>query len=405
MTNRASLHPLANVAMVLEILLGVGAVCGGMALMAGPRGEILPLPVAALAESPFSNYFAPGAILFAVLGLGPLGAAVCTRRRHPLAPFLLFAAGAALLMWLIVEIAVVGYSNRPPLQAVYLGLGVVMTSVGVAWMAETRRSPLSVLAAFPLALLLAVASLSGILFPATYARETASWAAQAVGQDWVDLILAGPWLVVTGLLAQRGSPRALLLLAGGFLYTFYTFAIYGFAVHFNGLFLVYCAGLGLSFFVLAGMARQAFREQVTRWCAEAAPMRGVGVLLIIIGSLFAAAWLGEILPAIAHDAVPTSVAESGVATNPVHVLDLSFLLPIHIIVGISLLRRRSEGYTLAAVVLGFGVLMAAAIAGLTLSMRGSGFHMSWIVFGATTILSAAEAAALALLLRALRPSP
>jgi hypothetical protein len=46
--------------------------------MAGPHGEILPLPVSALAGSPFADYFAPGVILFAVLGLAPLGAAVAT---------------------------------------------------------------------------------------------------------------------------------------------------------------------------------------------------------------------------------------------------------------------------------------------------------------------------------------
>lgn len=128
---------LAVVAMVLEILLGVGAVGGGIALMAGPNGEILPLPVSALAGSPFANYFAPGAILFAILGVGPLVAAGLAWRRHTLAPFLAVATGGALLIWLFVEFAIVGYTNRPPLQAIYLGLGVVMTSVGVAWMRRT----------------------------------------------------------------------------------------------------------------------------------------------------------------------------------------------------------------------------------------------------------------------------
>jgi hypothetical protein len=47
-------------AIALELLLGVGAVGGGIALMAGPNGEILPLPVSALGGSPFANYFAPG---------------------------------------------------------------------------------------------------------------------------------------------------------------------------------------------------------------------------------------------------------------------------------------------------------------------------------------------------------
>jgi len=67
-------------------------------------------------------------------------------RRHPLAPFLAFAVGGALLVWLAVEIAIVGYSNDPPLQPFYLGLGGVILLVGAGWLRQTdirfvRRSP------------------------------------------------------------------------------------------------------------------------------------------------------------------------------------------------------------------------------------------------------------------------
>jgi hypothetical protein len=55
-------------------------------------------------------------------------------QRHPAAPLLTFAVGGALLIWLIVEIVVVGYSNDPPLQAAYLGLGLVILLVGAGWM-------------------------------------------------------------------------------------------------------------------------------------------------------------------------------------------------------------------------------------------------------------------------------
>jgi hypothetical protein len=41
----------------------------GAALLVGPNGEIIRLPVSALAGSPFINYFVPGAVLFVVLGL------------------------------------------------------------------------------------------------------------------------------------------------------------------------------------------------------------------------------------------------------------------------------------------------------------------------------------------------
>jgi hypothetical protein len=80
--------------------LAIGALGGGAALLLGPRGEILPLPVSALAGLPFADYSVPGAILFIVIGLGPLAAAVLTWRRHRLAPLLACATGGDLIVWL-----------------------------------------------------------------------------------------------------------------------------------------------------------------------------------------------------------------------------------------------------------------------------------------------------------------
>ena len=101
--------------------------------MLGSRGEIIPLPLAALQGSPFETYFAPGLILFCALGLGPLAAALLAWRRHPLAPIAALGVGVALLIWMAVEIAIVGYSNSPPLQPFYVLLGAVITGVGLGW--------------------------------------------------------------------------------------------------------------------------------------------------------------------------------------------------------------------------------------------------------------------------------
>jgi hypothetical protein len=128
-----SLPRLAKLAIGLEVLLGLGAVGGGVALMAGPRGEIIPLPVSALAGSPFTTYFVPGAILASILGIGPLCAAALVSRRHRSAPLLTIVVGCALIIWIAVEIAMIGYSSSPPLQLGYLVLGGAIVLVGAAW--------------------------------------------------------------------------------------------------------------------------------------------------------------------------------------------------------------------------------------------------------------------------------
>jgi hypothetical protein len=67
-------------------------------------------------------------------------AAALAWRRHPLAPFLAFASGAALLIWLGVEIAIIGYANDPPVQPIYLAVGALLTLVGAVWLWQTRPS-------------------------------------------------------------------------------------------------------------------------------------------------------------------------------------------------------------------------------------------------------------------------
>jgi hypothetical protein len=141
-TTRSTSSPsrFAKAAIALEVFLSLGAIGGGLALMLGPRGEIIPLPVAALKGSPFDSFFVPGLILSSVLGLGPLAAALLAWLRHPLAPLAALTVGGALLIWLGVEIAIIGYSNDPPLQPFYLLLGAIITVVGLGWLAEVRAA-------------------------------------------------------------------------------------------------------------------------------------------------------------------------------------------------------------------------------------------------------------------------
>jgi hypothetical protein len=139
---QSPLRRVAKTALALDILLSLGALGGGAALMLGPRGEILPLPLSALRGSPFDTYFVPGLILFSILGLGPLAAARLAWLRHPLAPLATCVVGVALLVWLAVEIAIIGYSDNPPLQPFYLLLGVAITVVGLTWLAR-RAAPVT----------------------------------------------------------------------------------------------------------------------------------------------------------------------------------------------------------------------------------------------------------------------
>lgn len=256
------------------------------------------------------------------------------------------------------------------------------------------NSSLSALTAILLAFLVALVSLVGIFGNNVYALETANWKGQAVGQDWADLLIAVPWLATTGTLAWRGSWRGSLMLASGLLYTFYEFVIYGLELHFNSLFLPYCAVLGICFFALARIAVLHARADVRGWDSRAAPVRFAATMLFAVGVSFALIWLAEIVPALINGTTPPSVVEAGTPTNAVYVIDLSIVLPAHLIAGISLLKRRHLGFVLGPILLGFDVLMALSIAGMMWVMKQRGLETNQVV--ATAMLAVATACGLAL---------
>ena len=67
------------------------------------------------------------------------------------------------------------------------------------------------------------------------------------GQDMINGILISPLFVVCSVRALKRKPNALHIWSGIQMYSLYTFIIYAFDVHFNRLFLLYCAVLDISF--------------------------------------------------------------------------------------------------------------------------------------------------------------
>ncbi|HET9921182.1 MAG TPA: hypothetical protein VFQ30_15145 [Ktedonobacteraceae bacterium] len=221
------------------------------------------------------------------------------------------------------------------------------------------------------AILVLLASGAGLLLTSTYARETPSWAIQGLGQDLVNLV-AVLALLITAYLVNRGSVKAFLIWSGVLLYLLYAYVIYAFDVHFNRLFLVYVAILGLSFYALVSLVIHLHLEQLQASFAGNTKARAVSVLLLVIGILFYLLWLSEEIPALLTGKIPPSVAMANLPTNPVHVLDLGLYLPAMIITAVLLWRRKLLGYLLAGPLLVFIVLTGTAILAIFLltSMRG-----------------------------------
>jgi predicted CoA-binding protein len=112
-------HPLRTALRnVLGMVLGFGtlnAFAGGYYGMSGAKD----VPTAWLTGSPFSTYFIPGLILFVVVGGSLLTGAVAIFARWRSARFFALAAGVILLVWLAVQVSIIGYvSWMQPVTAI-----------------------------------------------------------------------------------------------------------------------------------------------------------------------------------------------------------------------------------------------------------------------------------------------
>lgn len=271
-------------------------------------------------------------------------------------------------------------------------------------MSPHKSFTLASVLAFPLAAVLAGATLGNILLPDAYRRETALWTAQGLGQDWVNLLVVVPALIVSAAFALRGSRLSRLLLGGTLAYSAYSLVLYAFAVHFNSLFLVYSVALGLSFYATVNIVVAFSCDDVTSWFASGAPVRTAGLFTMALGAVFYVLWLSELIPALADQVTPQSVLDAGLITNPVQVLDIGIVLPAFVVGGIALYRRRPLGYWLAPMMLTLGVLMDLALIGMVLSMARRGVLEAGPPLPVFAIMTVAVAAALWMLLRRLAPA-
>jgi hypothetical protein len=249
---------------------------------------------------------------------------------------------------------------------------------------------------------LSVVSVFGAFFPGTYERDSASMAAQGMGQDLVDLFLVIPLLGVSLILMIRGS-RVWTLIYGGLLfYILYSFIIYSLGVHFNRLFLVYCATLGLSTFAFIIYMREAGKMGVSEWF-EDAPVKTVSAYLIIVAAIFYILWLKSVIPAIIRDTVPAEVSAYDLPVNPVHVIDLSLALPGLIIAGILIRRKKDLGYLLASIGLVFMIILTIALAGMVVALVVRGINEDFTVATIFAALTLATILFALLLFRKIRP--
>ena len=227
-----------------------------------------------------------------------------------------------------------------------------------------------------IASLVAITALAGLFWPATYARETPYVRTGGYASDLVDLFLVVPVLLISGIKAYRGSVPARLVWLGTQGYLLYNFVIYAFGVHFNALFLVYCATLSLCLFATLFSLPFVSLEQIAQAYAPRAPRKTIAIVFLVLAIQTAASDLRSDIAAILAGRVPQDVTDATTPVNFVHVLDLGFLLPALCITAILLFRRRASSYVLAPALLTLLAIMSLELVSILTVMGRAGFGMS-----------------------------
>ncbi len=105
----------------------LSAIAGGVGLlMPGSLG----MPLSMIENSPFTSFFWPGIILLLVIGGSQVLAFVTLLRRTPGCLFWTAVAGFAMVIWIVVEVAIMG--TFVLLHGIYFGTGIAQLALLIA---------------------------------------------------------------------------------------------------------------------------------------------------------------------------------------------------------------------------------------------------------------------------------
>ena len=128
---------------VIEALIGLGAIGGGLAILTGAFDQWFSL--AWLAGTPFSDYTIPGLVLLLFVGGGMLLGAATQFIQREWAVLLSAALGLMLLGWEIIEVAIIDRYAQAVIpstvvqQVLFTVLGLVIFGLAASlWMTEYR---------------------------------------------------------------------------------------------------------------------------------------------------------------------------------------------------------------------------------------------------------------------------
>ena len=237
----------------------------------------------------------------------------------------------------------------------------------------------------------ALASIAGFI-PGVY-RDPRVVIAQSHGFDIGNLI--GVLILGLGLTwSARGSVRGRLVAVGALGYLLYSFVTYAFLIVLNAATLGYIAVLGFGVWSFITGFAAVDDQEADQLAAGHLYRRLTAGFMIVIAALFALTWLREIAGSLVSGQLPAGLAAAGWPMNPPYVLDLGFVVPVVVLGGLRLVRRKPGGARFAVPFLIFLPLLSISVLLMTVGMAIDGQPLVMplmVVFVVALAISAALA--------------
>ncbi|MBL4937066.1 hypothetical protein JK636_15030 [Clostridium sp. YIM B02515] len=209
-----------------------------------------------------------------------------------------------------------------------------------------------------------------------YSNDSVAVAAQGIAQDIITVALGIPLIIVSLYRALKDSLRGRLLLTGTLGYFLYTYISYVFLWMYNPMFIVYVMLISASFFAFTLLMMSFDIKNLSSLFNKKLPVKFLGGFQIFFAAALWLLWMGKIIPTITNGAVPVGLEHY--TTLVIQGLDLGFIVPIALLSGVLLIKRKPFGYLLSSVIIMKGFTMGAALTAMIISQYIAGVSMGII---------------------------
>jgi hypothetical protein len=121
---------------IILMLVALGAIPAGLAMILKPDGSILHLPPEIIQGSPFKDFLLPGIYLFGVNGLAGLAGAIICFVHSRFSAISGLILGICLVVWIIVQLLTTGLISW--MQPAYFAIGLVEIAMSLLIMKQIR---------------------------------------------------------------------------------------------------------------------------------------------------------------------------------------------------------------------------------------------------------------------------